>query len=805
MSAVWMRARNELRLHWRALLSLGLIAGLGAGAAVAAVGGARRTLTVYPRFRAATHAFDDLIGTNGDSTDAAALATQFAELTKAESLPEVTGYSITDAFACTVTGPSGTTEAFPDLFVIASPDGRLGTTLNSIQILQGRRADPNKLDEVVLTTFEAQRLGAKVNSTLTLAFPKSTLSVRVVGIGIMAGAVDPSAGGYTPLALMTPAFFRAHTDPSEHQGPTLAVTIRGGLAGIPKLQAEIDQLNAQINRSDQGRLKGDLNSTISSIPQSASVRRTAVFQTVGLLLFGGLALLTVLAIFIQLLARQIFLESDEQDALRALGMSQNQLFGLALLRVAAVAIGASALAVVIAVVASPIFPIGFMHQLELSPGFRFDGLVLFGGAGVTVVLVVLAGLYPAWGASNVGARQREAENRTTKTANALAGASFPPSAVAGVRMALEPGHGRNAIPVRTTIAGTVLALTALVASLTFGASLQFLVATPSLSGWNFDLIAPGDAGAIKQIADTGVVDSYARGSIGQGGVDGRVMDIFAFGSGPFGASIVSGRRPEGTNEIALAAKTLHLLHTAVGKTVAVRLNSGDNLAPSGPTYSLRVVGVAITPQFFFSTLVGNSAVVSEEFLDAAHPSGYMVGGDSLYIRFKRGISINDGITRIRRVLPNQSNTFLLRRSASSDLTNIQRISRLPDALAGLLALVAAGTLAHTLITSVRRRRRDLAILRTLGFVRGQVRLAVVWQATTIILISLAIGLPLGAVAGRWAWHTFVGQLGYVPVSIVPMGALLLTIPAAILLANIIASIPARAAARTQPAVALRAE
>jgi len=33
----------------------------------------------------------------------------------------------------------------------------------------------------------------------------------------------------------------------------------------------------------------------------------------------------------------------------------------------------------------------------------------------------------------------------------------------------------------------------------------------------------------------------------------------------------------------------------------------------------------------------------------------------------------------------------------------------------------------------------------------------------------------------------------------------MSIPAAILLANIIASIPARAAARTQPAVALRAE
>src|SRR5205823_1232823 len=104
MGAVWMRARNEFRLHWRAYLSLALIAGLGAGAAIAAVAGARRTLDVYPRFRTATHAFDDLVGTNGDGRSD---ADQLRELTAAEKLPGITESSLTDAFTCTVTGPSG--------------------------------------------------------------------------------------------------------------------------------------------------------------------------------------------------------------------------------------------------------------------------------------------------------------------------------------------------------------------------------------------------------------------------------------------------------------------------------------------------------------------------------------------------------------------------------------------------------------------------------------------------------------------------------------------------------------------------
>src|SRR5439155_9698421 len=65
-------------------------------------------------------------------------------------------------------------------------------------------------------------------------------------------------------------------------------------------------------------------------------------------------------------------------------------------------------------------------------------------------------------------------------------AGFSPSSAAGVRMALEPGRGRTAVPVRTTMFGAAIGLFALAAALTFGASLNRLVTTPSLSGWNWD-------------------------------------------------------------------------------------------------------------------------------------------------------------------------------------------------------------------------------------------------------------------------------------------------------------------------------
>ena len=141
----------------------------------------------------------------------------------------------------------------------------------------------------------------------------------------------------------------------------------------------------------------------------------------------------------------------------------------------------------------------------------------------------------------------------------------------------------------------------------------------------------------------------------------------------------------------------------------------------------------------------------------------------------------------------------------SSIGDFGGIQGLPTLLAALLALTAAAALAHALVTSVRRRRRELAILKTLGFVRGQILAAVTWQATTLAGVGLLVGLPLGVALGRFIWNRFAEDLGVVPEPIVPAGSTLLIIPATLLLATLIAAIPGRMAARTQPAFALRAE
>ena len=130
---------------------------------------------------------------------------------------------------------------------------------------------------------------------------------------------------------------------------------------------------------------------------------------------------------------------------------------------------------------------------------------------------------------------------------------------------------------------------------------------------------------------------------------------------------------------------------------------------------------------------------------------------------------------------------------------------MPLVLSALVVAIAAAALAHTLLMAIRRRRRDLAVLKTLGFDRRQVLATVAWQATTFAAVALALGLPLGIAAGRWTWNLVADELGVVPEPVTPVPLILLVIPAAVVLANLVAVVPARVAATTRPALVLRAE
>ncbi|HEX5267970.1 MAG TPA: FtsX-like permease family protein [Acidimicrobiales bacterium] len=140
----------------------------------------------------------------------------------------------------------------------------------------------------------------------------------------------------------------------------------------------------------------------------------------------------------------------------------------------------------------------------------------------------------------------------------------------------------------------------------------------------------------------------------------------------------------------------------------------------------------------------------------------------------------------------------------AEIVNYGSTGSTPVVLAGGLAVGAAVAMGMALFGSVRRRRRELALLKTLGFTRRQVVAAVTWHASVVAAVGLIVGVALGIALGRQLWIVFARQIYVVPEPAVPWSIVLIALMTMVL-ANIIASGPGLLAGRTSPALTLRAE
>jgi hypothetical protein len=305
--------------------------------------------------------------------------------------------------------------------------------------------------------------------------------------------------------------------------------------------------------------------------------------------------------------------------------------------------------------------------------------------------------------------------------------------------------------------------------------------------------------------------SYAVGNYGDITVQGTIVP--AIGVAPVRGrnfiSLLAGRPPGRRDEIALGAQTLRTLHRQIGQRVAVQVN--------GVTRPMLITGTAVFAAFsrggFESTDLGSGAVLSAPVLSQPEPETGCPRPRTCYsfalLRYLPGTGLGAAAAQLIRLTtragcpPGSCVVFSDQRP--DDIRNFSRVRDTPLVLGGVLALLAVSTLAHVLVTAVRRRRRDLAMLKTLGLVRRQVLSVVEWQALSLAGVAVAIGVPLGLLAGRWAWALFASSAGLAPAASIPVPLVLLTIPVTAVAAALIAAWPGRAAARIRPATVLRAE
>ncbi len=239
---------------------------------------------------------------------------------------------------------------------------------------------------------------------------------------------------------------------------------------------------------------------------------------------------------------------------------------------------------------------------------------------------------------------------------------------------------------------------------------------------------------------------------------------------------------------------MRVLGAHVGERIVLRTNSG--------TASMRVVGQAVFLELG-DALSPGLGVGAGFTLEGAKRLVPTAEERAFLVRFRPGTDVQSTIARLNRTRPIDG--IVNGPLGGTDIELYSRVERVPLALGSLLALAAVATLAHVLMSAVQRRRRDLAILKTIGFVRGQVQATVAWQATAFTTAALILGIPLGIAAGRWWWTLFAARTGIVPDPVVPLALIGALLPAGLILANVVAALPARIAARTQPALVLRSE
>lgn len=789
--------RSELRARWRASLGLALILGLFGGAVIAAVAAARRTETAYPRFLDVQRAQDVAIG---------ALMTPDSEpldLGRVERLPQVSQAARLTAFETEEGGQFG---------AIVPVDARFGRSLVRWKVVSGRLPALDRVDEAVVGFRDAQRGGVVVGSTVRLRFLPAeglgaerrplpvTLTLKVVGI--VASPLDFTTTSGSPI-IPGPAFY-------ERYAGELRRTLEATFIRLERGGRDLAQFLDGVERLSEGKVVV----TFLQKDDTRRVQRSFRLQAAALWVLAAFFGLTALLVYGQALARETSLESVEYPTLRALGVTRGQLFGTAMVRSGIVSLVGAAIAVAIAFAASPLAPLGEVRIAEPRPGLRFDVPAIGLGAVGVLGLVVLLAVLPAWRAARLagalpGAPESSEAARPSRAAEVLAGAGLPPSVVIGARFALETGRGRTAVPVRSTLMGMTLGLAALAVALSFDSSLNHLLGTPRLYGLGWDAVAelsdPAQQGRVAAaLRSDGAIEAFAFTRIEGEGVSSIVADIDHLPGvstlalddekGSVLPPIVEGRAPSSPDEIVLASKTLDAAGKHVGDTVAVRVFG------AGPR-TLRVVGRGLIPPLGDSGRLGEGALihtslVTERFAVERAPAVVFrlsPGADERAVLDGLRARFADAITR---VYPQQ---------APNDLVDFGRVRNMPLLLAALVAGLVAAMMAHILSTSIRRRRRDLAILRSLGFVPGQVRRTIAWHAAVLASVALLFGLPVGIVAGHWLWTLFTNQRGIVPEPDAALFANLLSVPAMLVLANLIATRPARAAARVRPASVLRSE
>ncbi|MCU1429294.1 MAG: hypothetical protein JWL83_3294 [Actinomycetia bacterium] len=836
MGAAGYRFRSELRTRWVARTALAVLIGIVAATVLVFAAGSRRTGSAHGRFVGVSNGYDIAVGTfcrpmvltTEVPSDPALQDSCHDTLARLPSVATAATVGELDARIETLDGrsvqPDSADECYScpgDVGLLSADSSTFGRSLNHRRFVAGRDANAGRADEVVLSQATATRMHLGPGDRLSVRLfgnngctDPSTwgqpIVVRIVGVQLSPGEVRPPSGLYLQSLEVTKAFVHAT---GAQLNPYLAVRLRSA--------ATVADFKEQAKRV------GDPVQVVADAAANGAAVGDAIRPNqVSLALLALLTGLAAAAIFGQVIARQAVHESNDDVVLAALGMGRRDRLALSALRGTVLGVVAAGVAVGLAIAASPIMPMGIARRIEPHRGFAFDFTTYGAGALVVVVFIVLVTGLATLRLPTVRAGQERTEHAALSHVAARARLSL--SAVLGARYALRRGAGTTAVPVISSFGSLTIAVAAIIGALTFSASLAHLRATPSLVGWNWDLVVTlpqdeafgpmSDAESRERVRrafehDAQVV-GYTPGMIWAPFPQGRPLEIGRTrvqvsgflaldGKGPIRPSVIDGREPTAADEIVLGPETLAAVGAHIGDDIGVFGQAGPWDKPGKETSAhMRVVGTAVVPM---AEQLGMGAVLTTA---GAAKLNSLAQDQAYFIRLAPGTDVDTVLSTFRHAFPEarpDSMSLFGYGGGADPLLKLDTIESVPSVFALVIALMGIAVLAHVLMVAASAQRRDFAILRALGFSRAQTARTIAWQATIYALVAVAVGSPIGFFAGRLAWQAYARGLDVVPDSAMSWSTWAITAAGMLLLAALVAVPAAGRVIRTRSATVLHAD
>ena len=569
-------ARADLRSRWRSLAALGLMAGLAAGLALAALAGARRTDSALARLRQHNNApdaivFPSQVGAFGPcpSPQPDQPCAHWDRFERLDYIQDSARWALV----------FGELEGEQEPVILFSPldQGWLGRIEKPL-VVEGRMFDADRHDEIVVDERLAETQNIRVGQELAFT-PFSPdqdsesgapatgprTSIRVVG---MVRTTNQFLFVPEGIAYLSPEFLDRYENKIQafQNG---VVRLHRGAADSERLKRDTSEVLAD------GATILDLNQVGRRVTTSTGVERTALLLLALAVAAAGVAFIG------QALSRSAAVVTEDLEALRGTGFTRAQFAASAALSHVLSAVVALIVAGITAVALSTRFPFGLAGEIEPDKGFHFDALVLVPGLAAVPLLMVAGATALVW------FRMRRGQAGAAEARSGVLAAIrrvLPLPIGLGTTMALVPGRGRSGLPVRPALLGAVVGIVGVIAAVTLRHGLVDALAHPERVGVTWDAEATPRFEDSNPQHNEKALRALAKKAAGQrdvgaaailsrrvAPVGGAGVPLLAVGSvkGNLQLGLLDGRAPARNDEASIGPATARQLDVKIGDSVRV--------------------------------------------------------------------------------------------------------------------------------------------------------------------------------------------------------------------------------------------